>query len=214
GAPGVTVVFASVVWATDGDTDRPPQFGEASPGNGAADAAEPGGRQDRPSPSSDGSAPAQIPGTEPESATPTRLTINALDVDATVVPSGVTQAGNAQIPPDGDVVGWYRFGSAPGDPNGSAVMIGHRDTEAEGPGALFDLDALERGDVITVRSGQLFYRYRVVALRSIDKDGLPDAIFRRGGPHQLVVITCGGAFISEAGGYQDNLIAVAVPEDR
>lgn len=131
-----------------------------------------------------------------------------------VDPSGITRAGNAQIPADGDVVGWYRFGSAPGDPNGSAVMIGHRDTQAEGPGALFDLDALARGDVITVRSGQPSYRYRVVALRSIDKDGLPDALFRRGGPHQLVLITCGGAFVPEAGGYQENLVAVAVPEDR
>ncbi len=70
------------------------------------------------------------------------------------------------------------------------------------------------GDIITVRSGQSRLRYSVVALRSIDKDGLPDTLFRRGGPHQLVVITCGGAFIPEAGGYQENLIAVAVPEDR
>ena len=131
-----------------------------------------------------------------------------------MVPSGVSRAGNAEIPPDGDVVGWYEFGSAPGDPRGSAVLIGHRDTQAEGAGALFDLDTIARGDVINVRSGKATLTYRVVALRSIDKEGLPDSLFRRGGPHQLVVITCGGAYIPEAGGYQENVVAVAVPEDR
>lgn len=145
---------------------------------------------------------------------PRTLTIPALGVASSVVPTGVTRAGNAQIPRDGDVVGWYEFGSAPGDARGSAVLIGHRDTEAEGPGALYDLDALQPGDPLTVRSGRTTYRYEVAALRSIEKAGLPDALFRRGGPHQLVVITCGGAYIPEAGGYQENLFVVAVPEER
>ena len=65
-----------------------------------------------------------------------------------------------------------------------------------------------------MRSGRTTYRYEVAALRSIAKAGLPDALFRRGGPHQLVVITCGGAYIPEAGGYQENLFVVAVPEER
>jgi hypothetical protein len=53
--------------------------------------------------------------------------------------------------------------------------------------------------------------YRVVAVRSVEKSGLPASLFRRTGPPRLVVITCGGAFIPEAGGYQENLYAVAVP---
>ncbi len=210
----VTAVSASVALATAGSNDRP-EF-ERSPA--ASETSEPTQSPERRGGSErHGSAPttsAQILDTAAESPAPTRLTINALDVDAPVVPSGVTRAGNAEIPGDGDVVGWYEFGSSPGDTEGSAVLIGHRDTEAEGPGALFDLDMIERGDTITVRSGKTQFRYVVVALRSIDKDGLPSTLFRRGGPHQLVVITCGGAYIPEAGGYQENLIAVAVPEDR
>jgi LPXTG-site transpeptidase (sortase) family protein len=129
-----------------------------------------------------------------------------------VVPTGVTKAGNAQVPRDGDVVGWYEFGAAPGDRRGSAVLIGHRDTQAEGPGALFDLDELQPGAPITVNQGGRVLRYQVGALRSTEKSGLPDSLFRRTGPHQLVLITCGGPYIADAGGYQDNVFAVAVPE--
>jgi LPXTG-site transpeptidase (sortase) family protein len=144
-------------------------------------------------------------------AIPRRLTIPSLGVDSPVVPTGVTRAGNAQIPADGDVIGWYEYGSAPGDDRGNTILIGHRDTQAEGPGALFDLDLLTEGASISVAAGRSTVDYRVVAVRSVEKSGLPASLFRRTGPPRLVVITCGGAFIPEAGGYQENLYAVAVP---
>jgi LPXTG-site transpeptidase (sortase) family protein len=131
-----------------------------------------------------------------------------------VAPTGVTPRGNAQIPRDGDVLGWYKYGAAPGDARGSAVLIGHRDTQAEGPGALFELDQLQRGALVRVAQGKKVVTYRVVELRSIEKSGLPSGLFRRGGPHQLVLITCGGPYLPEAGGYQENLFAIAVPEER
>lgn len=213
-AAAVTAVYASVALATADEADRPAEFGQASSGFKTPEGAEPGQNQNPARSGSEQSAPTTIPGTGRENPPPRRLAIDALGVTAPVVPSGVTRAGNAEIPRDGDVVGWYEFGSAPGDPRGSAVLIGHRDTQAEGAGALFDLDTISRGDIISVRSGMATLTYRVVALRSIDKEGLPDSLFRRGGPHQLVVITCGGAYIPEAGGYQENIVAVAVPEDR
>ncbi|MEO8106016.1 MAG: class F sortase [Actinomycetes bacterium] len=149
---------------------------------------------------------------EQEASPPPRgVSVPALGVRAPVVPTGVTKAGNAQIPTDGDVVGWYEFGAAPGDRRGSAVLVGHRDTRAEGPGALFDLDQLQPGARISVDEGRQIVRYRVVTLRSTEKAGLPDTLFRRTGPHQLVLITCGGPYIADAGGYQENLFAIAVP---
>jgi LPXTG-site transpeptidase (sortase) family protein len=142
---------------------------------------------------------------------PRRLTIPALDVSASVKATGVNQRGDAQIPSNGDVLGWYRFGARPGDERGRAVVIGHRDTQRAGPGALFDLDAIAAGDQITVTAGDRTLRYEVVALRSTPKQALAPSLFRRAGAHQLVLITCGGDFLPEAGGYQDNLIAIADP---
>jgi LPXTG-site transpeptidase (sortase) family protein len=142
---------------------------------------------------------------------PKRLEIPAIDVDAPVTATGVTANGDAEIPADGDVVGWYEFGSSPVASRGSAVLIGHRDTNAEGPGALFDLDLVSVGDEMRVRVGARTLDYRVTSVRSVAKAGLPSSLFRRGGPPQLVVITCGGAYLPDAGGYQENLFAVAEP---
>ena len=91
------------------------------------------------------------------------------------------------------------------------MLIGHRDTDAEGPGALFDLDDVKAGERVSVATARRTLRYEVVSLRSITKAALPDSLFRRGGPHRLVLITCGGPYLPEAGGYQENLVAIAKP---
>ena len=202
----VTAVSASVALATADGPQRVQEFAVSAPADSPAKgAARPG------VPRAGGNAPASMTAA---AKPPRRVSVPTLGVAAPVVPTGVTGAGNAQIPRDGDVVGWYEFGAAPGDSRGSAVLIGHRDTEAEGPGALFELDQLRPGArIIVSRSGESL-RYEVVSLRSTEKSGLPDALFRRTGPHQLVLITCGGPYIADAGGYQDNLFAIAVLEDR
>jgi LPXTG-site transpeptidase (sortase) family protein len=142
---------------------------------------------------------------------PDSARLPTLGVDARVTPTGVTARGNAEIPRDGDVLGWYEYGSRPGDERGTAVLIGHRDTKAEGPGALFDLDAVQPGDRVLVTAGGRTLRYEVAALRSLDKGALPESLFRRTGSPRLVLITCGGPYIPELGGYQENLVAVAWP---
>ena len=142
---------------------------------------------------------------------PRRLRVPSIAADAVVLPTGVTPRGDAEIPRSGDAVGWYRFGALPGDARGSAVLIGHRDTEAEGPGALFDLDDVNAGERVSVATARRTLRYELVSLRSITKAALPDSLFRRSGPHRLVLITCGGPYLPEAGGYQENLVAIAKP---
>jgi LPXTG-site transpeptidase (sortase) family protein len=208
----VTAVSASVALATGGQSEQVQEFSVAVP----ADRPVAGG-PGMPRSAAGTTAPATRTAPTPTAAPvqpPRRVSVPAIGVTAPVVPTGVTRAGNAQIPRDGDVVGWYEYGAAPGDSRGSAVLIGHRDTEAEGPGALFDLDQLRPGARIVVDQGGRDLRYQVVALRSTEKSGLPDSLFRRTGPHQLVLITCGGPYIAAAGGYQDNLFAIAVPEGR
>ena len=147
----------------------------------------------------------------PSSLIPKRLTIPAIGVAAPIDPSGVAENGDAEIPADGDVVGWYRYSDAPGSSTGSTVLIGHRDTDAQGAGALFDLDLVSAGDSIVVDAGRRALEYRVTAVRRVAKASLPASLFRRGGPPQLVVITCGGAYLPESGGYQENLYVKAVP---
>lgn len=130
------------------------------------------------------------------------------------MPVGVTPDGQAEVPSDGGVVGWYRFGPPPGAPAGSAVLVGHVDTADGRLGQFAKLTRADPGDRIVVeRGGGSATAYRVTEVAKVPKGRLPAAdVFRRDGPARLVLVTCGGAYDRAAGGYQANLIVTAVPE--
>jgi hypothetical protein len=64
---------------------------------------------------------------------PAVLVIPAIGVNAEVDRVGVKDDGQVEIPDDGMRIGWYRYGTAPGSAEGSTVLVGHRDTEEQGP---------------------------------------------------------------------------------
>ena len=144
---------------------------------------------------------------------PVRAQLGSVDIDAVVRPVGVQPDGQMQLPDDPRVLGWYRFGAAPGaDAGGATVLAGHLDTLDFGLGPLQRLRHLERGErlTITLRDGPE-QGYVVRAVTRYDRQGLPDALFSRTGPERLHVITCGGEFDLDRGGYQENLVVTAVP---
>jgi hypothetical protein len=52
----------------------------------------------------------------------------------------------------------------------------------------------------------------VVSRDQVDKQTLPvDRLFAREGPPRLVLVTCGGEFVPERGGYESNVVVVAEP---
>lgn len=166
----------------------------------------------------------QIRSATPESPSdvvrPTRVRVDSVGIDAAVDPTGVLPDGTVVIPRDAYRVGWYRYGPAPGSRGGSAVLVGHVDSRTQGPGALYSLRNVQVGDrvVVTVdeRAGQRRdIAYRVVARELMEKQRLPFAeLFARSGPTRLTLITCGGAYVPDQGGYQENLVVTAVPIDR
>ena len=158
----------------------------------------------------DGSSGAAVPGAT--IARPALFSVPSLGIATEVRPVGVRDDGQVAIPADGDLVGWYRFGSAPGSGAGSAVIVGHRDTRAEGPGVFYRLGEVQVGDVITVfRDDWVQVRYRVTSKESITKTALPlDRLFERTGAPRLTVITCGGDYV-QGRGYDENIVVTAVP---
>src|SRR5919201_594167 len=115
---------------------------------------------------------------------PVSLTIAAIGARAPIVPVGVEDGSHTgQVPPDVDTVGWYRFGSSPGQP-GSAVLLGHVDSRTQGLGAFFGLRELQPGDAVSVSYADgSRSTFRVVARRLYPKSGLPPMLFgRRGRP--------------------------------
>jgi hypothetical protein len=134
---------------------------------------------------------------------------------ARIRPVGVAQDGQMQLPPDPRVLGWYRFGPGPGSGSGSAVLAGHLDSRRLGLGPLVRLRDVEVGDPVRVRLGDgTTRRYRVSDVTRYDRQALPNELFSRSGPERLRLITCGGAYDAESGGYQQNLVVTATPSRR
>lgn len=144
---------------------------------------------------------------------PRRVTIPAIDVNAAVVPVGLDRNDALAIPADIAKVGWYELGVPPGAPRGSAVLVAHRDGRAQGRGVFYDLGRLDLGDAVRIRTdaGDTL-TYEVVARESIRKSGVPyEEIFTVDGPARLTLISCGGVYDPDRGGYQDNIVITALP---
>jgi len=143
---------------------------------------------------------------------PVRLAVPSLGVDAPVEPVGVRDDGQMALPEDVDRLGWYRFGPVPGG-EGSAVLAGHVDDLRQGLGALAPLREAQPGaEVLVTDADGTATRWEVVSREVIEKQALPvDRLFARWGPPRLTLVTCGGPFLPEVGGYRDNVVVVAEP---
>lgn len=158
--------------------------------------------------------PATVPAPKPAPVPqPVRVEVGSLDLSMAVVPVGVAADGQVEIPRDAMVAGWYRFGPAPGATAGSAVLVGHRDSRTQGRGGFYPLGSVRPGAEVTVtRADGSVVTYEVVERRRYTKAALPAAdLFARDGAARLTLITCGGPYLPDRGGYQDNVVVTAVP---
>ncbi len=144
-------------------------------------------------------------------ATPIRLRIEGLDVEAPIIAAGVEANGEMELPGAVEAA-WYRHGPLPGADEGSAVIAAHVDWSGR-PGPFFGLRELPAGSIVVVElSDGTEARYRTVETDQYEKADLPiDELFRRDGAHSLALITCGGSFDSRLRSYSDNVVTVAVP---
>ncbi|WP_426567468.1 class F sortase [Streptomyces canus] len=165
-----------------------------------------------PSVRAEGAGPSAAARQEPAAA-PRRLDIERVGLSAEVEPVGAAPDGSAEIPENPDDVGWYRYGPAPGEPSGSAVVLGHVDSRSGDLGAFAALFEVRAGDEVTVRrAAGPPVTYRVAARTEVEKDRLPASAFARTGEPVLTLITCAPPFDEDQGGYQRNLIVTAVPD--
>ena len=159
-----------------------------------------------PSPSPSPSAPLLV-------ASPMGVRIPALDVDTEVFPVGLDKNDAIEIPEDIRYVGWYKYGVPPGVDRGSAVLVAHRDGREQGRGVFYSLGTLEPGDKVYVMTSEgEELPYKVVSRESILKKSLPyEELFAVDGDPRLTLISCGGFYDPNNGGYQDNVVVTAVP---
>lgn len=122
---------------------------------------------------------------------PTRLQIEALDVDAPVQPVGTTPENAQEVPAALDETGWWRDGAVPGAP-GNAVIVGH--TASADDGVFDPLVDIEQGDEVLVTGAEgtaAFTVERVDVVPVADFADVAADVYRSDGASGLVLMTCG-----------------------
>ncbi|WP_328611707.1 class F sortase [Amycolatopsis sp. NBC_00345] len=130
--------------------------------------------------------------------------------EARLVRTEVTHDGVLPIPRGlGDAAWW---GARLGAEQGAAVLSGHVNW-AGTKGPFDDLWRIRSGDNVSiVDSAGGRWLYRVTGAVTVGKGQLPAQApqwFAQGGPHRLVLVTCGGDYVGGTEGYDENRIVTA-----
>jgi sortase (surface protein transpeptidase) len=164
-----------------------------------------------PGPSTPTLPPGAVPPLPP--AQPTHVEIPAIGVSSDLLQLGRNADGTVGVPPlaKDSKAGWYRYSPTPGT-LGPAVLLGHVDSAAYGPGVFFRLGALRAGDTVAVtRADHSVATFRVTRVASYPKDDFPTlAVYGNTDDAELRLITCGGAFDGSARSYLNNIVVYAV----
>ena len=196
----------------------------ASAGTAAATAAPNTGRPGAGAPQSPPATTAPVPGPAipvrpaapqaqaPKDPAPRSLTVEGTTINMPIVEVGVSPDGAMEIPEPFNEAGWYRFGPAPGSAAGTAVVAAHVDTTSDSA-PFSQLKSLTPGTLVTIqREGAAPLMFRVTRVELMAKDAFDGAsVFRRDGPPELKLVTCGGRWLDERQDYGDNVIVTAVP---
>lgn len=149
-----------------------------------------------------------------------RLTIERIGVDAPVDDAELLtgaeygQGGQMDVPTDVSRLGWLETSARGSDLIGAAIVSGHVSDTSDSPGAMWRLDEVVVGDVVTWTHHGVETRYEVNAIDVYPRSGeLPAAMFDMSSAKTLYVVTCtnrkdlgGGKFT-----YPDNLVVTATP---
>jgi Sortase domain len=142
-------------------------------------------------------------------ASPVSLTIPLIGVRTNLITLGLAQGGAMQVPSSTTVAGWYTGSPRPGS-IGSAIIVGHIDSET-GPGVFYRLSEMRSGDDVFVkRADGTTAEFRVTSIQTYLKDQFPTGeVYGPTPDAELRLITCGGAFDSATGHYLSNIVVYA-----
>ena len=145
----------------------------------------------------------------PVTPRPVRLVIPDIAVDTRLGRLGLQDDGTVQVPVDPLAAGWYRLGPRPGA-RGSAVILGHVDS-VDGPAVFARLGELVAGDVVEVaRHDGSTASFVVRTVQTYPNAEFPaERVYGGQGRPELNLVTCGGEYDADRGGYQANVVVNA-----
>ena len=142
-------------------------------------------------------------------ASPVSLTIPLIGVKTNLITLGLAKGGAMQVPSSTTVAGWYTGSPRPGS-IGSAIIVGHIDSET-GPGVFYRLAELRSGDDVFIkRVDGTTAEFRVTSIQTYLKDQFPtEKVYGPTPDAELRLITCGGAFDAATRHYLSNIVVYA-----
>ncbi len=139
------------------------------------------------------------------SQTPAALAIPSIGLGSPIVPMGLTQEGDLDVP-DGTTnnVGWYAKGTVPGE-MGSAVLDAHVYA------AFSNLDEVRKGDIIYIAMKDGATReFKVTGSKVFKLSELSsEELFNQKGGRYLHLITCAGELTPDKSTYTHRLVVYA-----
>jgi len=146
----------------------------------------------------------------PKSQYDYQLVIPKIGVDAPVLGLGLEPDGRMDVPDNYEEVGWYSFGTKPGDV-GNAVLGAHVDNGSSVSGVFKNLKDLQDGDVVYMidKAGRQ-RTFKIISRKTYDyRTTNTEEVFGNFGKSQLVLITCHGTYLPSEGTYDTRLIITA-----
>lgn len=145
---------------------------------------------------------------------PAEIDIPDVGIHAQVLKVGLGADGSVGVPPldQAQKAAWYDRSPSPGEA-GPAIVDAHVDSRqiAGFRGAFYNLGAVQPGEQVRVtRSDRVVTVFTVDSVQQAPKAKFPTSRVYGSVPYAaLRLITCGGAFDSDAGSYVDNTIVYA-----
>ena len=148
----------------------------------------------------------KVEATKTEPDTSDHLKISKINVDAKIVPVGVTKEGNMDVPGSIYTVGWYNKGAKPGAP-GTAVLAGHLDSASGEAGVFANLNKLVAGDIIKVTTPDgKETGFKVTKSKVYGATDKPTEVFTSKSGAHLNLITCTGSWDKNKSEYDKRLV--------
>ncbi len=145
-----------------------------------------------------------------ETAYPTALSIPKININTKIQQVGITQRGNMATPNNFIDVGWYKYGTIPGD-IGSAVIAGHVNNELGLPAVFSDLKNLKNGDDIYITTEKnIKLHFIVTKINIYDYDTIVEEVFNENNEKILKLITCTGNWIDKIKTHNKRLVVSAI----
>jgi len=141
-------------------------------------------------------------------ASPVRLTIPKIHIDAAIEYVGLTTNEEMDVPKNTDNVGWFALGPRPGE-KGSAVLAGHKNSANGKAGVFADLDKLKVGDKLYITDNKGGTTAFVVSASRTYHPGYADDVFNRDDAAHINLITCDGWWDEIKRSYSERLVVFA-----